>query len=294
MGYFKGEPNTDVIRYRDGQVVQHGPGLAFWYWSFNTSIAVVPTVTQNAHFIFNEATRDFQSIAIQGNLAFRITAPLDAAGSLDFTINPRTRGYASKDPEKLAQRLIDAIQANTRAHVIGLALEEALTRVRDLATNVLENVRQEPVLGLLGVAIEGLHFTSVAATPEMKKALEAEHREALQQRADQAIYARRANAAEEERRIKQRELDTEIELENRRKDLVDTQVRNRLALAEAEAKAEELKLRAYEQLPPQMLAGLALKEWAAHGAQVGNLTVTPDMLVQLAAWLNARRPAEPT
>jgi hypothetical protein len=292
--YFKGEPNTDVIRYRGGRVAQHGPGLAFWYLPFNTSIAVVPTVTQNAHFIFNEATRDFQSIAIQGNLAFRITVPLDAAGSLDFTINPRTRGYASKDPEKLAQRLIDAIQANTRAHVIALALEEALTRVRDLAANVLENLRQEPVLGLLGVAVEGLHFTSVAATPEMKKALEAEHREALQQRADQAIYARRANAAEEERRIKQRELDTEIELENRRKDLVDTQVRNRLALAEAEAKAEELKLRAYEQLPPQMLAGLALKEWAAHGAQVGNLTVTPDMLVQLAAWLNARRPAEPT
>jgi hypothetical protein len=292
--YFKGEPNTDVIRYRGGRVAQHGPGLAFWYLPFDTSIAVVPTVTQNAHFIFNEATRDFQSIAIQGNLAFRITAPLEAARSLDFTINPRTRGYASKDPEKLAQRLIDVIQANTRAHVIALALEEALTRVRDLAANVLENVRQEAVLNLLGVAVEGLHFTSVAATPEMKKALEAEHREALQQRADQAIYARRANAAEEERRIKQRELDTEIEFENRRKDLVDTQVRNRLALAEAEAKAEELKLRAYEQLPPQMLAGLALKEWAAHGAQVGNLTVTPDMLVQLAAWLNARRPTEPT
>jgi hypothetical protein len=292
--YFKGEPNTDVIRYRGGRVAQHGPGLAFWYLPFDTSIAVVPTVTQNAHFIFNEATRDFQSVAIQGNLAFRIAAPLEAARSLDFTINPRTRGYASKDPEKLAQRLIDVIQANTRAHVIALALEEALTRVRDLAANVLENVRQEAVLNLLGVAVEGLHFSSVAATPEMKKALEAEHREALQQRADQAIYARRANAAEEERRIKQRELDTEIELENRRKDLVDTQVRNRLALAEAEAKAEELKLRAYEQLPPQMLAGLALKEWAAHGAHVGNLTVTPDMLVQLAAWLNARRPAEPT
>jgi hypothetical protein len=287
--YFKGEPNTDVIRYRGGGVAQHGPGLAFWYWPFNTSIALVPTVTQNAHFIFNEATKDFQAIAIQGNLAFRVTAPLEAARSLDFTINPKTGAYASKDPEKLAQRLIDVIQANTRAHVIALALEEALTKVRDLAANVMENVRQEPVLTALGVAIEGLHFTSVAATPEMKKALEAEHREALQQRADQAIYARRANAAEEERRIKQRELDTEIELENRRKDLVDTQARNRLALAEAEAKAEELKLRAYEELAPQMLAGLALKDWAGAGGQIGNLTVTPDLMVQLAAWLAAAK-----
>jgi hypothetical protein len=115
----------------------------------------------------------------------------------------------------------------------------------------------------------------------------------LQQRADQAIYARRANAVEEERRIKQRELDTEIELENRKKDLVDTQARNRIALAEADAKAEELKLRVYGDLAPQVLAGVALKDWAAAGGQIGNLTITPDMLAQLAAWVAAgRKPGE--
>jgi SPFH domain/Band 7 family protein len=290
--YFKGEPNAHILRYRGGAVVQDGPGLAFFYMAYNTSIAVVPTATQAAHFIFNEATRDFQSIAIQGNLAYRLATPLDAARSLDFTIDLKTKGYRSKDPEKLAQRLIDIIQANTRADVIGLSLEEALIRVRDLAANVLVNVRQEPVLATFGVVVEGLHFTSVAATPEMKKALEAEHREALQQRADQAIYARRANAVEEERRIKQREMDTEIELENRRKDLVDTQARNRIALAEADAKAEELKLRVYGGLAPQVLAGVALKDWAAAGGRIGNLTITPDMLAQLGAWIaSGKKPA---
>ncbi len=290
--YFKGEPNTHVIRYRGGATVRNGPGLAFWYLPHNTSIAVVPTATQNAHFIFNEATRDFQAIAIQGNLAYRLTAPLDAARSLDYTVDLKTHGYKSKDPEKLAQRLIDLIQANARAHVIGLSLEEALTRVRDLATRVLANVRDEPVLGVLGVAVEGLHFTSVTATPEMKKALEADYREALQQKADQAIYARRANAVEEERRIKQREMDTEIELENRRKDLVDTQARNRLALAEAEAKAEALRLEIFAGLSPQVLAGIALKEWAGAGGQIGSLTLTPDMLGQIAGWIAAgRKPA---
>jgi hypothetical protein len=166
--YFKGEPNTHVVRFRGGAPTQDGPGLAFWYLPHNTSIAVVPTAAQNAHFIFNEATRDFQSIAIQGNLAYRLTAPLEAARSLDFTIDLKTQAYRGKDPEKLAQRLIDIIQANTRAHVIALSLEEALTRVRDLAANVLANVRQESVLASFGVAVEGLHFTSVATTPEMK------------------------------------------------------------------------------------------------------------------------------
>jgi hypothetical protein len=287
--YFKGEPNTEVLRYRRGTLIAHGPGLAFWYWTHDTSIAVVPTATQNVHFIFNEVTRDFQAVAIQGNLAYRLDAPLAAARSVDFSINLQTHAYRSKDPEKLAQRLIDIIQANTRAHVIALSLEEALTKVRDLASRVLADVVGDPVLGSLGAVIEGLHFTSIAATPEMKKALEADYRESLQQRADQAIYARRGNAVEEERRIKQRELDTDIELESRRKELVDTQARNRLALAEADAKAEQLKLAAYGALPAQVLIALALKEWSAAGGRIDNLTVTPDMLGQVVAWIADRK-----
>ena len=49
----------------------------------------------------------------------------------------------------------------------------------------------------------------------MGKALEAEYREGLQQRADQAIYARRAAAVEQERRIKENELNTQVLLEQR-------------------------------------------------------------------------------
>ena len=154
---------------------------------------------------------------------------------------------------------------------------------------MLAKVNEESGLKTLGVVVEGLHFTAITATPEMRKALEAEYREALQQKADQAIYARRAKAVEEERRIKQGEMATEVELENRKKELVDTQARNRLALAEAEAKAEELKLSPYGRLEPQVLIGLALKDWASAGGQIGNLTITPDMLGQLVGWVAGAR-----
>ena len=66
-----------------------------------------------------------------------------------------------------------------------MSLEQALTEVKDLAAQVLETVRGERLLDSLGVLLESLHFTSVAATPEMRKALEADYREALQQKADQ-------------------------------------------------------------------------------------------------------------
>ncbi len=289
MRYFKGEPNVHILRYRRGDVVKDGPGLAFWYWPHNTAIAAVPIVSQDASFIFNEATNDYQAVAIQGSLTYRITTPLEAAKVLDFTINPATGGYRSKDLEKLSQRLIHTVQAYTRAHVVASPLADALTKVKDLAGDVLVKLNGEPALKMLGVVVDGLHFTAVTPTPEVRKALEADHREALQQKADQAIFARRAAAVEEERRIKQRELDTEVDLEERRKDLVDTQARNRLALAEAEAKAEELKLSPYGELEPQVLVGLALKEWAAGGGSIGNLTITPDMLGQLVGWVAGAR-----
>lgn len=287
--YFKGDPNTHVIRYRLGRVVKHGPGLIFWYLPYKTSIAVVPIVTQDAPFIFHESTKDYQAVAVQGSVLYRYENPLEAAKFIDFTVDLSTGHYASETPEKLEQRLINLVQAQARSHINALSLEEALTKVRHLTESVLHEVNAEPALAAMGIKMEGLYFSSVTATPEMRKALETDYREALQQKADQAIYARRANAVEEERRIKQREMDTEVELEQRRKDLVDMQARNQLALAEAEAKAEEMKLGPYGELAPQVLIGLALKEWAAAGGQIGNLSITPDMLGQLAGRAGATR-----
>lgn len=287
--HYKGEPSTYVIRYRGGRVVKHGRGLDLWYFPYNTSIAAVPVVSQDAQFIFNEATANYQEVAIQGQLTYRVDNPLEVAKQLDFTLDPKNGKYRSKDPDKLAQRLINAVQTHTRKGVNLLSLEDALISVRELSSEVLAEVRQEPDLVALGVVIESLHFTAVTATPEMRKALEADYREGLQRRADHAIYDRRAAAQEEERKIRQRELNTDIELEERRKDLVEMQAQNSLRLAEAEAKADELKLSPYGELAPQALVGLALKEWAANAGTIGNLSITPDMLGQIVGWIGGQR-----
>ena len=128
LRHYKGEPNVYVIRYRAGQVQQHGQGLDFWYLAYNTSIAAIPALTQDAPFIFNEATANFQEVAIQGQLTYRLESPLDAAELLDFTVDPRTGRYRSKDPERLMQRVINAVQAHTRKGVNDLTLEQELTQ----------------------------------------------------------------------------------------------------------------------------------------------------------------------
>ncbi|MDH3714145.1 MAG: SPFH domain-containing protein [Gammaproteobacteria bacterium] len=286
ISYFKGQPSQHVIAYRNGEIKRNGLGLSLWYAPHRTSIAAIPAVSQDVPFVFNETTANFQEITIQGLLTYRLEKPLEITRYLDFTIDRKTGDFRTDDFEKPAQRLIAAVQTHTRGRINELSLEEALVRVKALSDLALERVNAEPDLIDLGIVLERLHFNNVAATPEMHKALEADYREGLQRRADQAIYARRAAAVEEERKIKQSELSTDIELEERRKELVEMQAENSLRLAEADAKADELKLSPYGDLPAQALVGLALKEWAANAGTIGNLSITPDHLNQLIGWVS--------
>ncbi len=285
LKYFKGTPNLYIIRYRAGEIEASGAGINFWYWPWNTSIAVVPLASQEAPFIFNETTANYQEITIQGSLTYRLEQPLVIAGRLDYTIDPATGRYRSDDPDKLIQRVVNAVQSQTRSLTNDMEFEQALTRVKHLATSVYSEIGAAPVLQALGIHLENLHFHAVKATSEMQKALETDHREALHKRADQAIYARRAAAVAEERKIRESEINTEVEIENRRSKLVDTQARNNLALAEAEAKADELKLSPYGALPPQALIGLALREWAGNAGTIANLSITPDLLSKVVTWV---------
>ncbi|MDH3352427.1 MAG: SPFH domain-containing protein [Gammaproteobacteria bacterium] len=289
INYYKGEPNTYVLCHRNGKLVQHGVGINFFYLPATTSIAAVPLASRESLFIFNETTANFQEVSIQGSLTYRLTEPLELAKRLDFTIAPKTHDYKSDDPQQLEQRVVNSVQAHTRSEVSRRSLEDALSEVKDLASIVFAKVAEAPELRSIGIELEGLHFTAVKATPEMQKALEADYRESLHKRADQAIYDRRKSAVDEERKIRESEMNTDVELENRRKDLVDMQAENSLTLAEAEAKADELKLAPYGELPPQVLIGLALKEWASNAGTIENLSITPDLLSKVVSFVSETR-----
>ncbi len=290
--YYKGEPNTYTICFKNGKVKKHGAGINFWYSPLTTTVSAIPIASQESHFVFTETTADFQEITIQGSFTYRLDEPLEIAARLDYSVETGKKRYKTEDPGKLVQRVVNVVQAHTRTLVSQLPLERALTEVGGLADNVLRHVAAAADLNALGVVIEGLHFTAINATPEMQKALEADFREGLSKRADQAIYDRRKAAVEEERKIRETEMNTEVELENRKKALVDTQARNELKLAESRAKAEELKLTPYGDMPPQALVGLALKEWAANSGSIDNLTITPDLLSKVVNFIAADKGVE--
>jgi hypothetical protein len=281
IAYFKAEPTEYIMAFSNGRVFRQGAGRAFWYWRPSTSIVLIPLSTIDALFALNETTGNFQAVTLQGQITYRIVEPQTIAGLLNFTIDPRTRQYLSDDPAKLNQRIINIIQAQARDELRRLSLEDALRSADQLASTVLARIQAENGLAPMGIECISLFFTAIKPTPEMAKALEAEHREALQKRADQAIYSRRADAVEQERKIKQNELSTTVDLEQRRRELVDLQGENARKQAEFESEATRIQLAPYQALDTRLTLALAFRDFAANADKIGNLTITSEILEQL-------------
>jgi SPFH domain / Band 7 family len=292
LRYFKGQPTDHVLRFAGGRVRAEGPGLAFFYWPYNTQVVAVPTQSLEAAFVFKELTRDYQEITLQGQATYRVRDPKAAAQQLNFRIDPITLTYASDDPEKLGRRITNLVQVETRAEVAGRPLEAAIREATTLAAAVADRVRAAPALAALGVELQTVDILSARPTPEVAKALEAEYREALLRKADEAVYARRAAAVDEERTIKEKELASDSALEEKRKGLIalqgtnaieeaDYQARARERSAAAEAKAAEQQLAVFRALEPRALLAYAMHELGANAARVGNLTVTTELLAGL-------------
>lgn len=284
--HFKASPDQFVLLFRAGAVRASGRGVSLFYNPSLSTLMVLPAVARDAPFIFTEATANFQDVTLQGSVVYRVVDPAATADRFDFSI---VKGAIGDGEEKLLRRIVNIVHAYARAELAHLTLEDVLKDVGALTRTVARAVATDAAIAGCGVAVEALHFASARATPEVQKALQTEYREKLQREADQAIYARRSAAVENERQIKERELATEIELSNRRKELVDTDARNTIILAEAQSKAEEMKLGVYRAVPPDVLATLALKSWADAGGAVSNLTITPDMLTALAARFVSRK-----
>ena len=240
--YIKATPSQFIMHYRGGKLRRSGAGLAFFYFSPSSSIVIVPIGSADAPFIFNEISADFQAITIQGQLTYRVQEPQRLASLLNFTVMGSRMQYISEDSQKLPQRLINLLQVLIRAEVQKLPLKDAIHSTDEVATMVMSKLSQVNELSALGVEVLGLAIQAIRPVPEMSRALEAEAREELLRRADQAIYDRRNSAVEQERKIKENELNTEIAVEDKKRQIRETKVEADLAVEAKEQQVRKSKL----------------------------------------------------
>lgn len=309
--YIKVTPTTHVMLYRRGKVVRQGAGLSFFCFAPTSELVQVPLASTDIPFVFNEVTADFQDVTIQGELTYRIKEPASLATLLDFSVDSRGR-YRSDDPSKLGDRLIHASQVLARAFTQNHQLGELLVSSAQLAEQLQAGMKASESVGMLGVEILALSILSIKPTPEMAKALQADARERLLEKADEAVYARRNTAIELERQIRENELNTEIAvaqkqrqvreaklaadiaLEQERSELVDRRVENERKESQSRADALRAVLEPIKDidwrklmaarsggLDSRQLIAMAFRDLADNAGKVGNLNISPDLLSAL-------------
>jgi hypothetical protein len=232
--FIKVQPTTYLLQYRGGKIVREGLGLSFFYYSPMTSLVAVPVASADVPFIFQETTGDFQAVTIQGQVTYRVGEPKRLAELLNYTLTPNGHGYASEDPDRLPERVIHVINVLARAELQKLALREAIRASDELVRAVKAGLLASDEITSLGLEVLGLSILAIKPTPETARALEAETREQLLREADEAIYARRNSAVEQERAIKENELNTEIAVETKKRQIRETQMDAERAVQEKE------------------------------------------------------------
>jgi len=308
--HFKAEPIEYAVMRAGGKVKKEGEGISGFYLPFHTTIELVSLSASDQPFAFEEVTKDKQDVSIQGGLVYRIADPRKVIGQYNFAINPKNRQYLTGDPEKIPQHILQIVRSEARTRVQNSPLEDVLVMGKDLANDIAMKLNELPILPGMGVEFRNLYFDFIVPNPEIGKALEADYREKLLQKADKVIYERRVQAVENERKIKEQEMETDTQMEQRRKQLVELKGQNALREAESRAKALETegrgkanivildgearaktisvvgeaeaatlekRIAVYRGIDPLVIGSQALIELSKN-IKLGDITVTPEVL----------------
>lgn len=312
LRHFRTDPTFYVLRYRGGELVQAGRGLAFWFMPMSASVVEIPVDDRELVLMFHARSADFQDVAVQGVVTFRVVSPETLADRVDFTLDLASGAYTKQPLEKLSLIVTQIAQQYATAYVTTTPVNEILVhgyqRIRHL---VQAGLAEDGALKSAGIEIVSVRIGSIKPSAELEKALEMPMREQIQQQADQASFARRALAVDSERAIQENELKNQIELARREQTLIDERGQNELKRVQqdAEAKAveaesdarrnrvaaearadalrmveqakvegEKARMDIYRELPQAVMLGLAARELATKLERIEHFNVSPEML----------------
>ncbi|KWX22949.1 hypothetical protein AFM11_16340 [Mycolicibacterium wolinskyi] len=315
------EPTAHIRALRRGKLVQDGPGLAFWFRPLTAAMSEIPMDDRELPVLFHARTADFQDVAVQATVTYRIVDPTLAAQRIDFSIDTETGAWRAAPLEQVAGLLTESAQQHGLDLLARTTLTSALVDgISAVRKRMVDGLAADTRLAETGITVIGVRVVAIRPEPEVERALQTPTREQVQQEADKATFERRALAVERERAIGENELQTKIELARREEELVaqngandrlktqeawasdaiatEAKAKREVALAEAkaqaarlvgeaEAAAETARLAAYRDLSDATMLGLAVKELAANLPKIEHLVLTPDLLAPVLTRLSA-------
>lgn len=319
LRHLRGTPTQWVRHQVKGKVKREGAGLAFWYRPLTAVLSEVPVDDRELPLLFHARSSDYSDLTVQATVTYRVADPATAASRLDFSIDPRTGAARARPLDQIATLLAELAQQPALDLLARHPLAAALTAVSPVREAVSTALASDERLADLGVQVVSARVVAIRPEPELERALQTPTREAVQVEADRATYSRRAQAVEQERAIAENELQNKIELARREQQLVEQSganarrtaeldataqlvraqgeaERDRIlnearaaavrAIGQAEGEAETARLAAYHDVSPEVLKSLTLKEFAGRLPDIGQLTITPDVVTSLLAKFN--------
>lgn len=232
--FIKSQPTTHLMQFRRGRVVREGAGLSFFYYGPTSTLVAVPIGSQDRPFILELVTSDFQSITVQGQVTYRVAEPGRIAGLMDFSLSADGKAHASEDPTRLGERVAMQAEVIVRQAVQQMNLKQALRASAAIAEATHKRLALQTEISALGLEILGVSVLAIKPTPEMSRALEAEARESNLKAADDAVFGRRMSAVENERAVRETELDTEVAVEQKKRQIGEAQMDAKAAVARRE------------------------------------------------------------
>lgn len=310
MGFkhYKFQPNEYVLVMKNGKVVKQGIGLSFFCNTLNTGMSVVPTESFDTFFAFDEVlTSDFQGINIQGDISYIIRDYEKVAGMIDFSYISES-GYEEKKAEAkqiMGKRITNLAKTSVTKFVNARDVKAVIHSQEELAAFLTEKMTSNEAITELGLEVVTVSILAVSPSVETKKALESATREQILQQQDNAIYKRRNAAIEQERIVKENELNTEIKVAEKEHENQMLRQKNALEEVELESKvtkekvdtkayANEIMLKAMESVDKDVLLAILLSgmdsktliakafySLAENTDKIGNLNISPDLLETL-------------
>lgn len=243
--FIKFEPGIYALYYRMGKLVKEGEGLSFFYFSPISSIAAIAVTSSELSFIFEDITSDYQFVTVQGNAVYRIKNPRLTAKMLNFTLDTSGKKYISDDNEKLPDRILKIVQVITKNELSKINLKGAIISSSILAEEIFKKISKNNEIESLGIEMLGISLLAVSPNKETSRALESKTREEILKEADDAIYLRRNFSIEQERIIKENELNTQILIENKKRQIKEAQMEAERSIQEKQyvLKEEEMKFK---------------------------------------------------
>lgn len=241
----RAEPNQLILHYRGGRLVTKGAGIAYWFSPLSAAIAMLPIEDCQSTFVLNEHSADFQPIKVQSTITYRIADPEKAASRFNFSLSIDKGVWLEQPLDRLAsvlaQRALPVVRKLISAQPLEAVLRQGSEQVRAALVQALTS---DPEIAAMGLQLVSLVIDQIVPSAELEKALGTPMREAVQARADEAQFQRRAQAVEKERAIKENELATELELERRQQELIRKRGENALLQAQQEAASQRTQVEA--------------------------------------------------